>query len=215
MDAAEYDAWYQTPRGGWVGDVEFRLLTEWLAPEKGETLLDVGCGTGYFARRFARECGQSVVGLDPNLAWLRFAGGHAVAGERFVAGDGTWLPFPDRSFDRTVAVTSLCFVKEQRQFLNEMLRVTRKRFAIGLLNRASLLYWQKGRRGGSGAYRGAHWHTAEEIPALLEGLPVANLAIRSGVFLPLDGWLCRWVEQALPGRWPWGSFLVVAGDRLW
>lgn len=197
MDAAEYDAWYQTPRGGWVGDVEFRLLTEWLAPEKGEMLLDVGCGTGYFARRFARECGQSVVGLDPNLAWLRFAGSHAVAGERFVVGDGTWLPFPDRSFDRTVAVTSLCFVKEQRQFLNEMLRVTRKRFAIGLLNRASLLYWQKGRRGGSGAYRGAHWHTAAEIPALLEGLPVANLVIRSGVFLPLDGWLGRWVETGI------------------
>lgn len=213
MDAAEYDAWYQTPRGGWVGDVEFRLLTEWLAPEKGETLLDVGCGTGYFARRFARECGQSVVGLDPNLAWLRFAGSHAVAGERFVAGDGTWLPFPDRSFDRTVAVTSLCFVKEQRQFLNEMVRVTRKRFAIGLLNRASLLYWQKGRRGGSGAYRGAHWHTAAEIPALLEGLPVANLVIRSGVFLPFGGGLGRWAERVLPDRWPRGSFLVVAGDR--
>lgn len=214
MDAAEYDAWYQTPRGGWVGDVEFRLLAKWLVPEKGETLLDVGCGTGYFARRFARECGQSVVGLDPNLAWLRFAEGHAVAGERFVAGNGAWLPFPDRSFDRTIAVTSLCFVKEQRQFLSEMLRVTRKRFAIGLLNRCSLLYWQKGRRGGSGAYRGAHWHTVAEIPALLEGLPVANLVIRSGVFLPLDGWLGRWVEKALPGRWTWGSFLMVAGDRL-
>ena len=213
-DAAEYDAWYQTPRGGWVGDVEFRLLTEWLAPEQGETLLDIGCGTGYFARRFAQECGLSVVGLDPNPAWLRFASGLAVAGERFVVGNGTWLPFPDRGFDRTVAVTSLCFVKEQRQFLNEMLRVTRKRFAIGLLNRASLLYWQKGRRGGSGAYRGAHWHTAAEILALLEGLPVANLVIRSGVFLPFDGWLGCWVERPLPGRWPWGSFLVVAGDRL-
>lgn len=214
MDAAEYDAWYWTPRGRWIGDIEFRLLTELLEPEPGETLLDIGCGTGYFAHRFARQCGQSLVGLDPNLAWLRFAGGHAVSGERFVAGSGTRLPFLDRSFDRTVAVVSLCFVKEQRQFLNEMLRVTRKRFAIGLLNRASLLYWQKGRRGGSGAYRGAHWHTAAEIPALLEGLPVANLVIRSGVFLPFDGWLGRRVERPLSGRWPWGSFLVVAGDRL-
>ena len=214
MDAAGYDAWYRTPRGSWIGDVEFRLLTERLAPEKGETLLDVGCGTGYFARRFAQECGQSVVGLDPDLAGLRFAAGHAVAGERFVAGDGARLPFPDRSFDRTVAVASLCFVKEQRQFLSEMLRVTRKRFAIGLLNRASLLYWQKGRRGGSGAYRGAHWHTAAEILALLEGLPVTNLVIRSGVFLPFDGWLGRRVERVLPGCWPWGSFLIVTGDRL-
>lgn len=213
MDAETYDAWYRTPRGSWIGDVEFRLLTERLAPGKGETLLDIGCGTGYFTRRFAQECGQSVVGLDPDLAGLRFAAGHAVAGERFVAGDGTRLPFPDRSFDRTIAVASLCFVTEQRQFLNEMLRVTRKRFAIGLLNRASLLYRQKGRRGGSGAYRGAHWHTAAEILALLDGLPASNLTIRSGVFLPFGGGLGRWAERALPGRWPRGSFLVVAGDR--
>jgi len=214
-DAAAYDAWYHTPRGRWIGETEFRLLARLLRLQPGESLLDIGCGTGYFTRRFAQESAASVVGLDPGLAGLRFAAGHAAAGERFVAGDGARLPFPDRSFDRTVAVTSLCFVKEQRQFLSEMLRVTRKRFAIGLLNRASLLYWQKGRRGGSGAYRGAHWHTAAEILALLEGLPVANLTIRSGVFLPFDGGLGRWAERVLPDRWPWGSFLVVAGDRLW
>lgn len=213
MDAAEYDAWYLTPRGEWIGDVEFRLLTELLAPEKGETLLDIGCGTGYFARRFARECGLSVVGLDPNSAWLRFARFRAAAGEAYIAGNGVALPFPDRSFDRTVAVASLCFVKDQRQFLNEMVRVTRKRFAIGLLNRASLLYRRKGRYGGSGAYQGAHWHTAAEIQALLDGLSVANLVIRTGVFLPSGSWLGCWAERILPRCLPWGSFLVVAGDR--
>ena len=214
MDAAEYDDWYQTPRGSWIGDVEFRLLTELLAPEKGETLLDIGCGTGYFTRRLARECGLSVAGLDPDPAWLRFAADRAVAGERFVAGSGARLPFPDRSFDRTVAVASLCFVKDQNQFLAEMVRVTRKRFAIGLLNRVSLLYGQKGRHGGSGAYRSAHWYTAAEILALLDGLPVANLVIRSGVFFPSGGWLGCWAERILPRCLPWGSFLVVAGDRL-
>jgi len=35
MDAAEYDAWCQTPRGGGVGDIEFRLLAKWLALGKG------------------------------------------------------------------------------------------------------------------------------------------------------------------------------------
>ena len=213
MDAAEYDAWYQTPHGSWIGDIEFRLLTELLAPEEGETLLDVGCGTGYFARRFARECGQSVVGLDPNPAWLRFARSKTAAGEAYIAGNGVALPFPDRSFDRSIAIASLCFVKDQRRFMNEMVRVTRKRFAIGLLNRAGPLYRQKGRHGGSGAYRGAHWHTAAEIRALLDGLPVANLVIRTGVFLPSGGWPGRWAERVLPRCLPWGSFLVAAGDR--
>lgn len=214
MDAAEYDAWYQTPRGSWIGEVEFRLLTELLEPEQGETLLDVGCGTGYFARRFARECRLSAVGVDPNFAWLQFARSQAGGGEVFVAGDGAVLPFPDRSFDRSVSVAALCFVSDQPAFLNEMVRVTRKRFAIGLLNRDSLLYWQKGRQGGSGAYQGAHWHTAAEIRALLDGLPVANQVIRSGVFLPSGGWLGRRAERVLPGCLPWGSFLVAVGDRL-
>lgn len=214
MDAAEYDAWYQTPRGTWIGDVEFRLLTESLQQGKGETLLDVGCGTGYFTRRFAGENGGFAVGLDPNPVWLQFAYARAVAGTVFVAGDGTALPFPDRSFDRSVSVAALCFVSDQTSFLSEMIRVTRKRFALGLLNRAGLLYLQKGRHGGSGAYRGATWHTAAEIRALLDGLPVANVAIRSGVFLPSGGWLGCWAEHLLPGRLPCGSFLVVAGDCL-
>ncbi len=214
MDAAVYDAWYQTPRGSWIGDVEFKLLLELLEPKKGETLLDIGCGTGYFVRRFAQEQGLSVVGLDPDQTWLRFAEGHAVAGEQFVAGSGARLPFLERNFDRSVAVASLCFVEEQRQFVNEMVRVTRKRFAIGLLNRASLLYWQKGRHGGSGAYQGAHWHTAAEIRALLEGLPITNLVIRTSVFSSSGGCSSRWLERVLPRCLLWGSFLVVAGDRV-
>jgi hypothetical protein len=62
----------------------------------------------------------------------------------------------------------------------EILRVIRRRFGIGLLN---LLYLQKGRVGGSGAYRGAHWHTMRDIHALFDGLPAANLKVRSAVFL--------------------------------
>ncbi len=52
-DAAAYDAWYDTPRGRWIGEREFRLAQCLLAPQPGETLLDVGCGTGWFTRRFA------------------------------------------------------------------------------------------------------------------------------------------------------------------
>ncbi|MBZ0092006.1 MAG: methyltransferase domain-containing protein, partial [Sulfuricellaceae bacterium] len=206
MDAAEYDAWYRTPRGQWIGETEFRLLSHMLQAKPGESLLDIGCGTAYFTRRFAQENGGAVIGLDPNLAWLRFARAHPAGSERFVAGAGGKLPFSDRAFDRTVSVAALCFAQDQPAFLSEMVRVTRRRFALGLLNRASLLYWQKGRQGGTGAYRGAHWHTANEIRALLERLPVNNVAVRSGVFLPAGGSLGRWMERALPGCLPIGSF---------
>jgi SAM-dependent methyltransferase len=208
----DYEAWYHTPRGRWIGDLEFDLLTRLLQPETDESLLDVGCGTGYFTRRFAAAHELRVVGLDPDLVWLRFARASGGTGTSYCAGRAERLPFPDRSFDLTVSVTALCFIHDQKRAVREIVRVTRKRFAIGLLNRQSLLYLRKGRRGGAGAYRGAHWHTVAEIRSLFDGLAVGGLEIRSAVRLPHGDWLSRRVETMLPDRPRLGAFVVVAGD---
>ncbi|MGC9160715.1 class I SAM-dependent methyltransferase, partial [Acidithiobacillus sp.] len=72
MDPASYDAWYDTARGRWIGMAEFRLLSRLLQARPGDTLLDVGCGTGWFTRRFAEE-DLLASGLDPNPDWLAFA----------------------------------------------------------------------------------------------------------------------------------------------
>jgi SAM-dependent methyltransferase len=209
IPAAEYDAWYRTPRGAWIGEAEFRLLAAVLEPRAGETLLDIGCGTGYFTRRFARERGLAVTGLDPSQPWLEFARANAAAGEAYVPGIAESLPFPDRSFDLTVSVAALCFVREERRAVVELLRVTRRRFAIGLLNRDSLLYGEKAERG---AYRGARWHTPAEARALFCGLGVRALRLRSAVFLPGGGPLARHAEPLLPARWLRGALLVAAGE---
>jgi SAM-dependent methyltransferase len=210
MRPEQYDAWYHTSRGAWIGDVEQRLLSAALAPSPGESLIDVGCGTGYFARRFARA-GLAATGVDRDPAMLDFARTHTAAGERYVLGDARCLQFPDRHFDLCVSVAALCFIAEESQALAEMLRVTRRRFAIGLLNRHSLLYLQKGRHGGRGAYRGAHWHTAAEAKALFGALPARDLTVSSAVFLPGGGPCAQWAESWLPSGLPLGAFLVVAG----
>jgi SAM-dependent methyltransferase len=210
--AARYEAWYRTPRGAWVSDTEFRLLVSLLRPRPGETLLDVGCGTGHFTRRFAREAGIHITGVDPEPTWLAYARAQAQAGERFVVGRAERLPFADRSFDRTTCITALCFIAEQRTALREMIRVTRRRLVLGLLNRNSLLYLRKGRGEGAGGYRGAHWHTAREVRSLLEGLPVKEVEVRSAIHLPDGGWLARRVETLVPAQWLTGGFLAVAAD---
>lgn len=214
MQAAEYDAWYQTPRGRWIGETESGLLRRMLGPRSGESLLDVGCGTGYFTRQFARADKLAVTGLDPNRDWLEFAERHAVGTENYVGGSALALPFADDSFDLVVSVTALCFVADQRRALAEMLRVTRCRVALGLLNRHSLLYWQKGRGGGLGAYRGAHWHTAAEIRELFAGQPVRNLRMGFAIFAPGGEWIARHLESVLPARLPLGSFLAVTADVI-
>ncbi|HYA37453.1 MAG TPA: class I SAM-dependent methyltransferase, partial [Candidatus Methylomirabilis sp.] len=109
MDPNEYEAWYQTARGTWIAEREFDLMMRLLAPPADSTLLDVGCGTGHFSRRFAT--GLRVAGIDPDPAMLDFArrlGG----GVDYLRGSATALPVADGTYDFVTAVTSLCFIAD-------------------------------------------------------------------------------------------------------
>lgn len=209
-----YEEWYDSARGRWIGSVEFSALESQLRPRPGASLLDIGCGTGHFTRLFAAHTEGLVVGLDPNQTWINYANTHTEHAERYVIGRAESLPFPDRSFDLTISVTALCFVKEQELALRELIRVTRQRFVLGLLNRRSLLYLKKGRRGGVGAYRGARWHTPAEVRALFAALPVGKLRLSSAIVSPHATWLDRVVERYWPQTILLGGFLVVTGEIL-
>lgn len=212
MDPREYDAWYETPRGSWIGEVEFALLRRLLRPVPAESLIDVGCGTGYFTRRFSIDAGLRVTGVDIDRDSLGFAKSRS-PGIAFVAADACRLPFAQDAFDLATAVTSLCFVADELSAVREMVRVTRSRFALGLLNRHSLLYLRKGRDGGVGAYRGARWHTLEDIGSLFSALPVERLEIRTAVLFPGGTRAGRWAEAMARERLPWGSFIAVTGRK--
>lgn len=208
MTPEAYDAWYQTARGRWIGETEFDLLLARLRPQPGESLLDVGCGTGYFTRNLARVA-QRVTGIDPDAAAIDYARRHAAADERYLIGDARALPFPDKHFDYAVAMTSLCFVPEEVQALSEMVRVARRTVVLGLLNRRSLLYRQKGRHGGQGAYRGARWHTPRDIRRLFSQAGLSTVTLRSAVFLPDGGVIARILEAVVPNHVLCGGLLLA------
>ena len=216
MKPERYEAWYATQRGAWIGGEEYRLLDSLLAPTPGETLLDVGCGTGYFTRRFAANpANGNMVGADIDPDMLHFADGHSDRSIGFVAADARQLPFRDRSFDLVVSVTALCFIEEEKQALREMLRVARRRVVLGLLNRHSLLYLAKGGCGGRGAYHGARWHTPAEALHLFDGMPVRHAGLGTVIVMPggmywsrrLEPLLRRWLPRS-------GAFIAVAADVL-
>lgn len=214
MNAQDYDAWYDTPRGRWIGECEFVLAQRLLAAPPGARVLDAGCGTGWFTRRFAAT-GVAMTGVDIDEEALAYARRrHAPGGEiDYRAGELTALPFAEDHFAHAVSIAALCFAHDERQAIRELLRVTRGRFVIGWLNRYSLLYRQKGRDGGSGAWRGARWHSAGELRELFAGLPVRDLLIRSAVFLPGGTSAARLAETQLPAALPLGSMLFVAGRK--
>ncbi len=205
FDPAEYEAWYHTPRGRWIGDVEFECLWRLLNPGTGATLLDVGSGTGYFSRRFAAG-GLQVTALDPDPGMLAYAKGHD-GPVSYIRGSAARLAIRDDSFDFTTAVTSLCFVREPARALAEMWRVSRQRVILGLLNRHSLLHLRKREKGG---YRGARWDSVRTVQAWCEELhPKPRVIVRSAVFWPGEPAVARVVERLASGGQPWGGFLAV------
>jgi SAM-dependent methyltransferase len=213
MNPEAYDAWYETPRGRWIGETEFDLLWRLLEAKPEDSILDVGCGTGWFMRRLAKQNTGNITGLDADPAMLGYArtrGGH----ERYVEGSALSLPFADACFDRVVSVTALCFVKDWPRALGEIVRVARQRVVLGLLNRHSLLYLQKGRHGGSGAYHGAYWHTRMEVMEAVARLPVFNAQTRTAIFLPSGSRLARTAEALLPQALPFGGFLALSAEVL-
>lgn len=181
-------------------------MLELLSSRAGDSVLDVGCGTGYFSRRLA-QAGFRVTGIDTDPGALEFAvrKGESI---RYLRGDARELPFEDRSFDCAVAVTSLCFIEPASAALREMWRVARRSVVLGLLNRNSLL-WLRKRNAAS--YGGARWDTPRIARSWANQLqPSPTVSVRSAVFSPGGGILARGLEHFLPGCLPFGAFLAVA-----
>lgn len=206
MDPAAYEAWYHTARGKWIAAIEWKLLLELMQPDRDATLLDVGCGTGYFTRRFTR-LGLKITAMDPNQAVISFARqqGKDIT---YLQANALSLPFSNQSFDYVSAITSLCFVEPPQQALHEMWRVTRRGLLLGLLNRHSLLYWQKHH---SQSYSGARWDRVATIRQWVRDLEPrpSRISVSNGVLLANGGKLARLLEHTLGKVLPFGAFIAM------
>ncbi len=89
----------------------------------GETVLDVGCGTGNGAALAVGE-GRRVIGLDAAPGMLAIAR-QRVPDVEFVEADFTALPLLDAHADATLAVHAVLFAEDRVAALREWLRVTR------------------------------------------------------------------------------------------
>jgi len=141
-----YDRWFTTPIGSLVRKYETELIMKLLSPEKGEIILDAGCGTGIFTLDIL-SAGSKVIGLDLSLPMLKQAEkklkGYPL---QMVLGDMLQLPFPESSFDKAVSVTALEFIEDGKAAVGELFRVTKKggRVVVATLN--SLSPWASRRR---------------------------------------------------------------------
>jgi ubiquinone/menaquinone biosynthesis C-methylase UbiE len=105
------------------------LVREALAASRGERILDVGCGPGFYAAELLKEVGEtgSVVGIDNSPQMLAVAA-QRVAGHpnaTFHEADATSLPVEDGAFDAAFSVQVLEYVPDVDRALGELFRVLR------------------------------------------------------------------------------------------
>lgn len=94
-------------------------VLEWLAPQQGEHILDLGCGDGQLTARIAPS-GAKVVGLD---ASPQMAAAARTRGIEVEEGNAESLPFADAAFDAVFSNAALHWVHDQEAMLAEVHRV--------------------------------------------------------------------------------------------
>jgi len=143
----------------------------------GGQLLDIGCGTGLFIRRYLRHGGE-VTGIDISTGMIA----RAVTffpDERFLVGNAEFLPFKPDSFDSVSSLLAFSYLTRPLQTLQDCLRILRPggRIAVCTLGKnvftsglpALLVIGEKMkiRRVGVGTFT-EHYYTAKEMYELLE-----------------------------------------------
>jgi ubiquinone/menaquinone biosynthesis C-methylase UbiE len=135
--ASAYEKWSIRPEIKRAKLSEFRLMMEMLAPMRGKTVLEVGCGSGSSLIPFI-EKGLLVSGIDPSPYMLDIA--HRNLGDQveLYRGAGEDLPFEDNSFNYICLNATLEFVEDYEAVIEEACRVAKDKVYIGMMNRFAL-----------------------------------------------------------------------------
>jgi len=96
--ATLYEAWQESPEGILLDRLSSELILRLLRPQKGERILDIGCGTGNHLLLFFRS-GFDVTGLDASPYMLDIARSRLGDKASLKIGRAEDLPFEDNEFD--------------------------------------------------------------------------------------------------------------------
>ena len=170
--AEQYDAWYDTKLGSFVDETETACAFRLLQPSSEDSILDLGCGTGNFSLKLARE-GADVTGIDISDAMLDVANEKSTCEDLtidFRNMDAHNLKFNDHSFDAVLSMATLEFVEDPQEVFDEMIRVTKPggRIVIGVIHEDSPwgeLYAQQAEQGDP-VFSGANLKTRDDLRQL-------------------------------------------------
>ncbi len=210
-DALSYEQWFKNPHNKFIADFEGRLMLNMLKPMSGDSILDIGCGTGRNLLLFI-EKGLHTTGLDPSPYMLDIASKNVNNRSDLHRGLAEDLPFDDNSFNYASLITTLEFVEDPKKALEEACRVAKDRLFIGALNRYAIKGIQRRIKGifFSTVYNHAQffsvWELKQVIRSILGDVPISWRTVCH--FPTASGRISRSIEQSGPvQRCPFGAFI--------
>lgn len=197
----EYEEWFERNKN--IYKSELNAVKNFIF--KNEKGLEIGIGTGRFAKPLGIE-----TGIEPSESMRKIA---ADKGLEVHDGVGESIPFPDKSFDFILIVTTICFLNDLEKTMEECRRVLREngKIIIGIVDRDTPLgqeYLQN--KENNVFYKDAHFHSTEELLELLEKYKFKNIEIVQTVFGKLSE--INRVQDFKKGYGE-GGFAVIKADK--
>jgi ubiquinone/menaquinone biosynthesis C-methylase UbiE len=197
---------------------EFATLCRMLELNRGDSLLGVGSGDGYWTARFARRVAQ-VTGLEPDDTLLGCARRlHDGTRVRYEQGFGESLPFASGTFDKVVSVSSVEHFSDRVKGLEEMFRVLRAggRMAISVDSLTPENSSKDFRHWHAARHRVTHYFREDELVTILTEI---GFRVEGPVQHIFCSPLSRWARQTFIQRprlllplFPVFRGLVALGD---
>jgi len=120
------------------------ILYKYLDIHPGQTIVDVGCGTGFLTRLVARALkgDGEVIGIDRNERLFQYArrltreaGLDSIVS--FRRGDANKLPFVENFADRVICQAVLWTIRDPKKAVKEMIRVCKPGGLVGAIEFAA------------------------------------------------------------------------------
>ncbi|MFA5668330.1 MAG: class I SAM-dependent methyltransferase [Balneolaceae bacterium] len=195
----EYEEWFKENESVFHSELE---ALKKVIP-MGKKGLEIGIGSGIFAEQLGIE-----YGIDPSENMLQYARERKLIVQEGVAEN---LPYPDKSFDFAVFITSICFIDNPSKAFKEAYRVVKDKGSVivAIIDKdSSLGQTLAANKEDSRFYRTASFYSVPKVMLLLE---TNNFEV-THIFQTLVKPGNKEVEKPIEGYGK-GGFVVIKGKK--
>jgi len=203
--ATEYDAWFDG-EGSLIFSIEMRAFKT-LSPALPKPWLEIGAGSGRFARALGIE-----TGIEPSIELVKMARRRGI---KTVQGRGEQKLFDKGSFGTVFLIVTVCFLDSPLNVLKEANRILTPggKIVLGLVLSESPWgrFYQQKKDEGHRFYKFANFYSHDEAVGLLEQAGFVTEKTISTLFQMPDE--VKNVEEPRVGYFPDAGFTIIVADK--